>query len=192
MRVQPHLPSSPFTAMVMASDGSAWCACSAANSPAPPEPRMRMSVFSRFKASPLRTQRTRSQYSYSILLGGFLCDLRVLSGKALRFRLFYSERGERRGALRARGLVHFGVKAAAVAVHGDQQRAEALHPELPQRLGIEVVQVDVLDLLDPGRFQRGRAADHREIDAAQVPERRRRAFAQAALADDDARAVFLH
>ena len=44
MRVQPHLPSSPLTAMVIDSDGLAACACSAANRPAPPDPRMRMSV----------------------------------------------------------------------------------------------------------------------------------------------------
>src|SRR5688572_23456704 len=47
MRVQPHLPSSPFTATVMESSGAALCACSAAKSPAPPEPRIRMSVSSR-------------------------------------------------------------------------------------------------------------------------------------------------
>src|SRR5450755_5053636 len=44
MRVQPHLPSRPLTAMVTDSDGFAACACNAANSPAPPEPRMSMSV----------------------------------------------------------------------------------------------------------------------------------------------------
>src|SRR5688572_29947814 len=46
MRVQPHLPSSPFTATVTASSGAALCACNAANRPAPPEPRIRMSVSS--------------------------------------------------------------------------------------------------------------------------------------------------
>src|SRR5436190_6316737 len=44
MRVQPHLPSRPFTMMVTSRPGAARRACSAANSPAPPEPRMRMSV----------------------------------------------------------------------------------------------------------------------------------------------------
>src|SRR5436190_16049650 len=48
MRVQPHLPSSPFTAIVTSSSGAARFACHAAKRPAPPEPRMRMSVFSRF------------------------------------------------------------------------------------------------------------------------------------------------
>src|SRR3989337_1008255 len=54
MRVQPHLPSRPLTATMIVSEGSAWCACSAANRPAPPEPRIRMSVSS------LRTARLRS------------------------------------------------------------------------------------------------------------------------------------
>src|SRR5687768_9779994 len=46
MRVQPHLPSSPFTATVTESSGAALWACNAANRPAPPEPRIRMSVSS--------------------------------------------------------------------------------------------------------------------------------------------------
>src|SRR3954463_7417254 len=46
MRVQPHLPSSPLTATVMDRPGSAWWAWRAANNPAPPEPRIRMSVES--------------------------------------------------------------------------------------------------------------------------------------------------
>src|SRR4051794_20764029 len=44
MRVQPHLPSNPLTAIVTSSSGAAFLACKAANSPAPPAPRMRMSV----------------------------------------------------------------------------------------------------------------------------------------------------
>src|SRR4029077_14615026 len=47
MRVQPHLPSSPLLTMVMSRSGLAFWACNAANSPAPPEPRMRMSVLRR-------------------------------------------------------------------------------------------------------------------------------------------------
>ena len=35
--------------------GAAWCACSAANRPAPPEPRIRMSVVEAFHAQPLRS-----------------------------------------------------------------------------------------------------------------------------------------
>src|ERR1700722_19943012 len=53
MRVQPHLPSSPLLATVMSRSGFAFKACSAPNSPAPPEPRIRMSVLrcSTFMAS---------------------------------------------------------------------------------------------------------------------------------------------
>src|SRR5438874_13721706 len=47
MRVQPHFPSRPLVATVTCSAGSAWCACNAATNPAPPEPRIRMSVWSR-------------------------------------------------------------------------------------------------------------------------------------------------
>src|SRR5437773_12073628 len=47
MRVQPHLPSRPLTTTVIESPGFAWCACSAANSPAPPAPRIRISVCRR-------------------------------------------------------------------------------------------------------------------------------------------------
>src|SRR3954452_23621510 len=64
MRVQPHLPRSPLTAMVMESGGPAcscalW-ACKAANSPAPPEPRIKMSVSTcfmrRFALHPLQDE----------------------------------------------------------------------------------------------------------------------------------------
>src|SRR5580704_18777409 len=46
MRVQPHLPSNPLLTTVMSRSGLAFSACNAANSPAPPEPRIRMSVLS--------------------------------------------------------------------------------------------------------------------------------------------------
>src|SRR6516162_7143587 len=49
MRVQPHLPSSPFTATVTCRCGAARLACSAAKRPAPPDPRTRMSVRRRFR-----------------------------------------------------------------------------------------------------------------------------------------------
>ena len=41
-----------------------------------------------------------------------------------------------------------------MGVHRHQQRPEALDPELPQALRVQVVQIDIGDLLDPGRFQR--------------------------------------
>src|SRR5712691_2861261 len=58
MRVQPHLPSRPLVATVTSSSGFAACACSAANSPAPPDPRIRMSVCmrSRFMIEAPRTE----------------------------------------------------------------------------------------------------------------------------------------
>jgi hypothetical protein len=59
-----------------------------------------------------------------------------------------------------------------VTVHGDQQRAEVANAEPPQRLRVEVVEIDVLDLLDPGRLQRGSPADDCKIDATQLAERR--------------------
>ena len=70
------------------------------------------------------------------------------------------------------------IEAAAVAVHCHEQRPEVADAEFPQRFRVEVVEVDVLDRLDPGRFQRRRAADDGEIDAAEVRERGQRAFAQ--------------
>jgi hypothetical protein len=79
-----------------------------------------------------------------------------------------------------------------VAVHRHAQRAEVADAEPPQRLGVQVVQVDVLDLLDPGGFQRGGAADDGQVGAAQVGEGLRRAVAQAALADDQSHALALH
>ena len=101
----------------------------------------------------------------------------------------HAEAGQHLGAPRLRVVGDVAVEAAAVAVHADEQRPEVADAELPQRLGVEVVEVDVLDLLDPGRLERRGAADDREVDAAQLAERRLRAFAQAALADDDAHAV---
>src|SRR5271165_7104060 len=47
MRVQPHLPSRPLLATTISRSGLALNACSAANRPAPPEPRIRMSVVRR-------------------------------------------------------------------------------------------------------------------------------------------------
>src|SRR5215467_6454598 len=47
MRVQPHFPSRPLVATVTSRSGLALCACSAANRPAPPEPRIKMSVLRR-------------------------------------------------------------------------------------------------------------------------------------------------
>src|SRR5689334_21052351 len=84
------------------------------------------------------------------------------------------------------------IQAPALAVHGDDERAEAAHAEFPQRLGMQVVEIDVLDRLDPGGLERRGAPDNREIGAAKLRERLERAFPQAAFADDEAHAVLLH
>src|SRR5256885_10699750 len=54
-----------------------------------------------------------------------------------------------------------------------RSRAEVPDAKLPQRFGIEVIEVHVLDSLDPGRLQRRGAADDGEIGAAQIAERSR-------------------
>src|SRR5512141_2906829 len=187
MRVQPHLPSRPLTATVMDNSGFFWCACRAANSPAPPEPSMRMSVlivFIRNKkpaTEAQKSQRKKPEQVDVFILCFPLCPL-CLCGKALSFNPQSSEDGS---TLVARGIVDLRIQVAAVAVHRDEQRAEALDAEFPQRLGIEIVEIDVFDLLDPRRLERRGAADDREIDAAVLRERGERAFAHPALADDD-------
>ena len=56
-------------ATVMSSSGLAWWACSAANRPAPPEPRIKMSVLSRSRVIPCsehaRQQDERDDGRYS-------------------------------------------------------------------------------------------------------------------------------
>ena len=79
-----------------------------------------------------------------------------------------------------------------MAVHRHQQRPEAAHAELPQRLGIEVIEIDLLDRLDPRRLERGRAADDGEVGAAEFSKRLGGAVAQAPFADDEPHAVLLH
>src|SRR5947209_13748260 len=105
MRVQPHLPSRPLTAIVTSRSGAARLACSAANSPAPPAPRIRTSVSSWFMA------RRRG--------GG---------GRSLR----RADAGEDRVAPRRRIALHAAIERAAVRIHRDHQRAEALDAEAPQ------------------------------------------------------------
>src|SRR5688572_31942345 len=130
MRVQPHFPSRPLTATVIDSLGSAWCAWSAAKRPAPPEPSIKISVVSR-------------------LIFTLVEDVLALD----------AQRSERFGALVARRLVDDRVEVAAMTIHRDQQRAEALDAEFPQRFRIEIVEVDFFDLFDPGRLERRSTAD---------------------------------
>ena len=53
------MPSSPFTAIVMCSFGFASWACSAANKPAPPEPRINTSVWYVKTGSTIKTPKER-------------------------------------------------------------------------------------------------------------------------------------
>ena len=77
-------------------------------------------------------------------------------------------------------------------IHPDQQRAEMPDAKTPQAFRMQIVEIDILDLLDPGGLQRRRAADDRQIGAAEFRERSERVGSHAALADDDAHALALH
>src|ERR1041385_5029630 len=73
-----------------------------------------------------------------------------------------------------------------VVVEGDAdgERAEVLDLEYPEALVHELLPGDLLDLLDLGRLERGRAADDREIDHPEPPHRLHRPVPQAAPAAD--------
>ena len=105
---------------------------------------------------------------------------------------FLTQRSEHRIALRLGRRRDLAIEAPAMAVHPDQEWAEAPHPELPETLGIEIVEIHVLDRLDPRRLERRRPADDGEIHAPEVAERRERCFAQPPLADDHAHPVLAH
>src|SRR5687767_14434059 len=75
---------------------------------------------------------------------------------------------QRLGSSLLRRGVDLVVEARSVAVHGNDQGPEAVDTELPQRLRVKVVEIHVLDSLDPRRLERGRAADDREIGAAEL------------------------
>src|ERR671931_325884 len=77
----------------------------------------------------------------------------------------------------------------AVTVDADGEWPEILDAELPQALGHEFLTVDLFDLLDLCRLERGRAADDREIDHPVLAHRLDRLVRQAALAADRAHAV---
>src|SRR4026207_1700772 len=67
---------------------------------------------------------------------------------------FYAKALQGPGPAPARIALDLSVQTAAVAVHRDNQRPEAPHAEFPERLRVQVVQVHVLDRLDPGCLQR--------------------------------------
>src|SRR5688500_741108 len=81
------------------------------------------------------------------------------------------------------------VERAAVRVDGDGERAEVLDAELPEALGHELLPVDLLDLLDLGGLERGRAADDGEVDHSVAAHRLDRLVGEAALPADCAHAV---
>src|SRR5215203_3951200 len=101
-------------------------------------------------------------------------------------------RGERRRPARFGRLADLVVERSAMGIHGDEDRAEALDGKAPERLRVEVLEIDVLDRGDPGRLERRGTADDREIGAAEIAERTPGRVAEAPLADDDAHALALH
>src|SRR3989442_10230914 len=88
-----------------------------------------------------------------------------------------------------RGFLHVVVERVAVGVDPDRQRAEILDAELPQALRHQLFPRNLFDLFDLCRFQRGSAADDREIDHAVPTHRLDRLVGEAALAADGAHAV---
>src|ERR1041385_5971608 len=81
------------------------------------------------------------------------------------------------------------VERVAVGVDSDGERAEVLHPELPEALGHELLQGDLLDLLDLRGLERGGTADDREVDHPEPLHRLDRLVREASLAADRAHAV---
>src|SRR4051812_5667359 len=79
----------------------------------------------------------------------------------------------------------------SVRVDADGERPEVLHSELPEALGHQLFPVDLLDLLDLRRLERGRTADDREVDHPVLAHRLDRLVGKPALAADGADAVLL-
>src|SRR4051812_40147795 len=63
-----------------------------------------------------------------------------------------------------RALLHVVEDRVAVTVDADGERPEVLDAELPEALGHQLLPIDLLDLLDLRRLERGSAADDCEID----------------------------
>src|SRR6185436_21095260 len=68
-------------------------------------------------------------------------------------------------------VLHLAVERVAVRVDAHGQRAEVLHPELPEALGHELLPGDLLDFLDLRRLEGGRPADDREVDHSEPVHR---------------------
>src|SRR5438034_5044278 len=80
--------------------------------------------------------------------------------------------------------LHVVVERVAMGIDADGQGPEILDAELPEALGHQFLPGDLLDLLDLGRLERGRAADDREVDHPVAPHRLDRLVREAALAAD--------
>src|SRR6476469_1766858 len=91
--------------------------------------------------------------------------------------------------LELRPLLDVVEERVAVRVDADGERAEVLHAELPEALGHELLPRDLFDLLDLRRLERGRAADDRKVDHAELLHRLDRVVGETALAADRADAV---
>src|SRR6478672_1792545 len=109
----------------------------------------------------------------------------------LRGRSRKSEPGKELLQFLGRGGLDVVVERVAVGVDADGERAEVLHPELPEALRHQLLPGDLLDLLDLGRLERRGAADDREIDHPEPLHRLDRLVREAALAADRAHAVLL-
>src|SRR5205823_1818226 len=81
------------------------------------------------------------------------------------------------------------VEGVAVRVDADRERPEVLDAELPEALRHQLLPRNLLDLLDLRGLERGRAADDREVDHAELSHRLDRLVGESALAADRAHAV---
>src|SRR5689334_24123985 len=95
----------------------------------------------------------------------------VVSFPGIASARLHAERGQRLLALAPCLRVDARIDARAVAVHRHLDRTEVANPKPPQALRIEIVEIDILDRLDPGGLERGGASDHCEVRAAEFAER---------------------
>ena len=86
-------------------------------------------------------------------------------------------------------LLDVVVERRPVGVDPDRQRPEVPDAEPPEALGHEVLPLDLLDLLDLRRLERGGAADDREVHHPEPAHRLDRLVWQTALAADRPDAV---
>src|SRR6476660_7523325 len=86
-------------------------------------------------------------------------SLRGLPGRCGRFRNPSLKPGKDVLQFLLCGGLHVVVEGVAVRVDADRERAEVLDAELPQALGPEHLQGDLVEALDVLRFERRRATD---------------------------------